>query len=166
MRVASAARSFGGEGFGGEGGVVGRRGEGEVHLRGAAAEQGGGVKGKARVLAGFAGMDAWPGSSRKLGGDPVSMGSGAGDDVFVVAGKFVEGELPAVALVFDEALEHGEGGLFGGGVRSPSRLPRISPRNGAMRGKWATSVRKRPISVSGFSPGWRRRKSLRMSFWS
>ena len=30
----------------------------------------------------------------------------------------------------------------------------IWPRKGAMRGKWATSVRKRPISTSGFSPGW------------
>src|SRR5260370_40449679 len=38
----------------------------------------------------------------------------------------------------------------------------MSPRKGAMRGKWAVSVRKRPISVSGFSPVWRRRKSFMM----
>ena len=68
MRVASADRSSA-EGFGGEGGVVCRRSEGEVHLRGTAAEQGGGVKGKAACSRASLGMDSWPGSSRKVGGD-------------------------------------------------------------------------------------------------
>ena len=81
----------------------------------------------------------------------------------VVEGEFVERPLPAVAVVFDKALEHGDGG---GGHRHLSIVERMSPRNGAMRGKCAVSVRKRPISVSGFSPGWRRRKSLRMSLES
>ena len=87
---------------------------------------------------------------------------GKGGDALVVAGEFVQGQLPAITFVFDQALEHGEGG----GLAVCAVLSVMSPRKGAMRGKWATSVRKRPISVSGFSPGWRRRKSLRMSFAS
>ena len=38
-----------------------------------------------------------------------------GRGALVVAGEFVEGELPAVAFIFDEALKHGEGGGFGAG---------------------------------------------------
>ena len=38
---------------------------------------------------------------------------GTGGGAFVVAGEFVEGPLPAVAFVFDEALEHGDGDGFG-----------------------------------------------------
>ena len=49
-----------------------------------------------------------------MGGVAGVRGQWGGGDGLVVAGEFVEGELPAVALVFDEALEHGEGGLFGG----------------------------------------------------
>src|SRR5947199_170537 len=41
-----------------------------------------------------------------------SAGCGAGDAVLVEASEFVEGPLPTVALVFDEALKHSyRGGL-------------------------------------------------------
>ena len=107
---------FGGEGLGCEGGVVGRSGEGEMHLGGAAAEEGGGVEVEAGVFAGEGGNFCGAG----VGGEFVEEGGqgadvfrgGAGDAGFVEAGELVEGEGPAVAFVFDEALEHGEGGLF------------------------------------------------------
>ena len=149
-------------------GLSGGGGEGKVQLRGAAAEEGGGFEVEAGVLAGLGGDVVGAGFVEEGRWGAGVCGRWDGGDGFVVAGELVEGVLPAVALVFDEALEHGEGGLVGGrrvGSRLPRAGPRISPRKGAMRGKWATSVRKRPISVSGFSPGWRRRKSFRMSFW-
>jgi hypothetical protein len=89
-----------------------------VHLGGAAAEQGGSVEGEAGVLAGVGWdlpgsvfgrqfvQEAWRGSD--------FFGRWTTEAVLIVAGELVEGDQPAVAFVFDEALEHGEGGGFGG----------------------------------------------------
>src|ERR1039458_9078211 len=106
---------FGGEGLGSKGGVTTGGGEGEVELSGAAAEQGGGVEGKAGVLASVGGDGFGAGlveEGWRVSGVHRHRG---GDDVLVVAGEFVEGELPAIALVFNEALKHGEGGPLGNG---------------------------------------------------
>ena len=81
--------------------------------------------------------------------------SASGRHGFVEAGEFVEGPLPAVAFVFDEALQHGE--------RRSCLLPTDIAEERSDAGEVGVSVRKRPISVSGFSPGWMRRKSFRMS---
>ena len=100
----------GGEGLGGEGWVVRGCGEGEVHLGGAAAEQGCGVEVKAGVLAGFGGDLCSRGLVEETGCGADVVGRWEGGDGLVVLREFVQSELPAVALVFDEALEHGERG--------------------------------------------------------
>ena len=81
-----------------------------MHLGGAAAEESGGVEVERRRARGPAGMwrSSWLGEEDGTG--PRSWAGAGGGDAVVVAGEFVEGPLPAVAFVFDEALQHGEGG--------------------------------------------------------
>src|ERR1035438_6222673 len=95
---------FGGEGLGGESGGYlraegfGRHGESEVQFGGAAAQQGGGFEVEAGVLAGGGGDGRGSGFGGEFGGRAEVLGRRRGDDALVVAGEFVEGVLPAVAL--------------------------------------------------------------------
>jgi len=67
----------------------------------------------------------------------------------------IEHELNIKRRQFNDALGQALGvSLMATVVNSPfSDFNEMSPRNGAIRVKCAVSVRKRPISVSGFSPG-------------
>lgn len=99
----------------GECGVFGWRGESEVHLGGAATEKGGCVEIESGVfvsdLVGF-GLSffiEWIEKRWLLAGIVWRMVRGG---ALVVAGELVEGPLPAVALVFDKTLQHGDGDGF------------------------------------------------------
>ena len=67
----------------------------------------------------------------------------------IKAAKLAEGTTPSRPLRSLPALAASRL-LFS---RQCARVIEISPRNGGMRSKCATSVRNRPISTSGFSPG-------------
>ena len=106
-----AAKVLGGEGLGGERGIVGVGGEGEVHLGGAPAEK------RGRLSDGPACSRA---SRRRFG-----CIEKAGRSGFRWGGKWrhggeeacelIEEPLPAVALVGHQALEHGDRGPFPSG---------------------------------------------------
>ncbi len=154
---------FGGEGFGGKGRIVGRRGQGKMHLGGAAAEQGSRVDVRSGVLASQSRRrllmrGSWQvtrESWQRRRDRPAGAGrqrcrsNETGHPGSTASRRLRSGPDPAAWRRLS--------------VRHPRGLSEMSPRNGAIRVKWAVSVRKRPISVSGFSPGWRRRKSFRMN---
>jgi hypothetical protein len=57
----------------------------------------------------------WGGDGRAVeegGGLAEVVGAGAGGNALIEAGQLIQSEGPAVAFVFDEALEHSEGGGF------------------------------------------------------
>ena len=134
-------------------GRVTTRGQSQMHLRGAATEDRCRVQIERRVLARF-----WRDGVRFRGGrserretsprqcsrnsDPVLRASTA-------SRRLRSAPVPAAAR--------------GSAGSSPSRRTSMDPPKGGTLEKLAVSVRKRPISTSGFCPGCWRRNSFRMS---
>src|SRR5258708_4866235 len=88
-------------------GRAGSGGGGRAVWEGAAAEKSGGVEIEAGVLSGeFGGLAC----GEEGGGSSEVLRWGKGGDGVVVMRELVEGPLPAVAFVLDQALQHGEGG--------------------------------------------------------
>ena len=136
--------------------VVRRGRQRQMHLRGALPQQR-----AASIVAPACSTTsgAVPAGSTNPGRGLSPAGAGNARHRSEKARQLIQEPLPSVTLVCHQALQHADRGPL------PARraVIEISPRNGGIRGNRATSVRNRPISTSGFSPGCSRRNNFRMS---